>query len=62
MKKKGLLIGLLLMAVGFAAVSTTLVINNAVINTPRNGYGTKINPRGVVTGFALDNDRILLSE
>lgn len=33
--------------------STTLVINNAVINTPRNGYGNKINPRGVVTGFAL---------
>ena len=33
--------------------STTLVINGNVINTPRNGYGSKINPRGVVTGFAL---------
>ena len=31
MKKKGLLIGLLLMAVGFAAVTTTLVINGTSI-------------------------------
>lgn len=33
--------------------STTLVIKNQLINTPRNAYSNRINPRSVVTGFAL---------